>query len=80
MKTTLKRGIGRSRGADQNGNGNGNGRVATVTAPLAPVRRYRVEPPRRRGIGRVLLVAFAWLFAVVLVVAAGLAGGTYLDL
>ena len=80
MKTTLKRGIGRSRGADQNGNGNGNGRVATVTAPLAPVRRYRVEPPRRRGIGRVLLVAFAWLFAVVLVVAAGLAGGAYLYL
>ena len=80
MKTTLKRGIGRSSGADQNGNGNGNGRVATVTAPLAPVRRYRVEPPRRRGIGRVLLVAVAWLVAVVLVVAAGLAGGAYLYL
>src|SRR6187402_64500 len=78
MKTTLKRGIGRSTGAEANGNGNGNGRVAAVSAPLAPVRRYRAEPPRRRGVGRILLVAFAWLIVAVLVVTAGLAGGAYL--
>ncbi len=59
---------------------NGNGRVAAISAPLAPVRRYRVEPPRRRGVGRILLVAVAWLFVAVLVVAAGLAGGAYLYL
>jgi len=80
MKTTLKRGIGRSAGADHNGNGNGNGRAAAVPAPLAPVHRYRVEAPRRRGVGRILLTAVAWLFVVVLVVAAGLAGGAYLYL
>jgi hypothetical protein len=80
MKTTLKRGIGRSAGAEDNGNGNGNGRVAAVSAPLAPVRRYRVEAPRRRGVGRILALAAAWLFAAVLVVAAGLAGGAYLYL
>src|SRR5262245_18053921 len=78
MKTTLKRGIGRSTGAAQNGNGNGNGRAGAVASPLAPVRSYRVEPPRRRGVGRILLTEFAWLFAIVIVVAAGLAGGTYL--
>ena len=51
-----------------------------MAPPLAPVRRYRVEPPRRRGVGRILLVAVAWLFVAVLVVAAGLAGGAYLYL
>src|SRR5262245_15576584 len=80
MKTTLKRGIGRSTRAGQNGTGNGKRRAPRRPPPLAPVRRYRVEPPRRRGVGRILLTAFAWLFAIVVVVAAGLAGGTYLYL
>src|SRR6185503_1694183 len=76
MKTTLKRGIGRSTGAEGNGNGRANGR-----GPAAlPMTRYRVDPPRRRGVGRTLLVGFASLVVALLVVGAGLAGGFYLYL
>src|SRR5215210_237132 len=80
MKTTLKRGIGRSAGADGDGNGNGsaNGRAVLPPPPAAPVTRYRVEPPRRRGFLRTLLLVVVWLFVLGLIVAAGLAGGAYL--
>jgi LCP family protein required for cell wall assembly len=72
MRTTLKRGIGR--GASLNG----NGRVVLPPAPTSTITHYRQpEPPRRSGLGlagRILL----WLLVAVLVVAAGLLGGTYL--
>ncbi|MGE5690795.1 MAG: LCP family protein [Pseudomonadota bacterium] len=78
MKTTLKRGIGRSAAAD--GNGNGRAVLPPPAAEEPRVTRYRVEPPRRRGVLRTLLVALAALVVALLVVGAGLAGGFYLYL
>ena len=73
MRTTLKRGIGR--GAEVNG----NGRAVLPPGP-ATFTRYRQPAAQRRTaiqwIGRILL----WLVVAILVVAAGLAGGTYLYL
>jgi LCP family protein required for cell wall assembly len=80
MKTTLKRGIGRSSGADGNGNGRANGHVALPPHGRPEMSRYRVEPPRRRGVARTLLVAVGALFVALLVVGGGLAGGFYLYL
>ena len=71
MRTTLKRGIGRSAGA------NGNGKAVLPPATLSPVKRY-TQPPRRRTrlalVGRILL----GLLSAVVLVALGAAGGTYL--
>ena len=72
MKTTLKRGIGRS------GSPNGNGRAVLPPAYLAPVTLYR-QPRRRRSVLRIVGKTFLWLMGVVLVVASGLAGGLYLE-
>jgi LCP family protein required for cell wall assembly len=71
MRTTLKRGIGRS------GTANGNGRA--VLPPLAgeivePVRRY-YQPKVERSF---FFWAVVWLIVTILTVAAGLAGGAYL--
>src|SRR5262245_15213538 len=72
MKTTLKRGIGRSAGA------NGNGHSIFPPGPISTITRYRQpEPPRRSGLallGRILLGTF--LVALSLGLAA--AGGAYL--
>jgi LCP family protein required for cell wall assembly len=74
MRTTLKRGIGRGAAVD------GNGRAVLPPSAATPMTLYRQpEPQRRTGLrlfGRVLL----WLLAAVLVVAAGMLGGTYLYL
>ena len=71
MRTTLKRGIGQTAGI------NGNGHSAVPPA-FGPIVRYRhPEPPRRSLIGLVLR-GFGWLVLVVVVVAAGAAGGLYL--
>jgi LCP family protein required for cell wall assembly len=72
MKTTLKRGIGRS--ADVNGNGR-----AVFPPAIEPVmRRYRQpEPEARRGValfGKILL----WVSLVAVMLAGGVVGGTYL--
>ncbi|MDQ4030057.1 MAG: LCP family protein [Actinomycetota bacterium] len=76
MKTTLKRGIGRT--ASENGRLNGH--VVLPPAVVATVTRYRQPAPERRGFLRILLVTVIWLLLAALVVSAGLAGGLYLHL
>jgi LCP family protein required for cell wall assembly len=71
VRTTLKRGIGRTAAV------NGDGRAVLPPGVLSPVNRYR-QPERKRGplrtVGRVLFFLLAACVAVVL----GIAGGTYL--
>src|SRR4051812_10782560 len=71
MRTTLKRGIGRSAGA------NGNGHAILPPAILSPVRRY-AQPPNRRS--RWVLVGkfFGGFVALLVLLALGSAGGAYL--
>jgi LCP family protein required for cell wall assembly len=80
MRTTLKRGIGRS--AASNGNGHAVLPPALVAelapVPVPQVTRYRQPPPARRGVLRTLVRGFLWLVASAAVVALGLAGGAYL--
>ncbi|MFL6017493.1 MAG: LCP family protein [Gaiellaceae bacterium] len=72
MKTTIKRGIGRSAGA-----ANGNGHAVLPPAIVSPVRRY-VQPPKRHSrwalAGRFAL----GVLALVLLLALGGTGGAYL--
>jgi LCP family protein required for cell wall assembly len=71
MRTTLKRGIGRSAGA------NGNGHGVLPPAILSPVTRYTQPRKGRRPwviVGRILV----GLFALVVLLALGSAGGAYL--
>jgi LCP family protein required for cell wall assembly len=71
VRTTLKRGIGRTAAV------NGDGRAVLPPGVLSPVKRYR-QPERKRGalrtVGRILFFLVAACVAVVL----GIAGGTYL--
>jgi LCP family protein required for cell wall assembly len=71
VRTTLKRGIGRTAAV------NGDGRAVLPPGVLSPVKRYR-QPERKRGalraVGRILFFVLAACVAVVL----GIAGGTYL--
>ncbi|HEX7254463.1 MAG TPA: LCP family protein [Gaiellaceae bacterium] len=72
MRTTLKRGVGRTTEA------NGNGRAAVPSVGLTPVTHYR--QPRRRGgvaalIGRILF----FLLAAVTSLGIGIGGGYWLD-
>ena len=71
MRTTLKRGIGRSTSS------NGNGHATYPPAIFSPIRRYQ-QPRRRRSrwawVGRIILA----LTAFALLVASGAAGGLYL--
>ncbi len=75
MRTTLKRGIGRS---GVSGDGNGNGSPTLPPAAVTPVSRYRQpDPPSRTRLGwagRILL----WMLAAVVILAAAAAGGAYL--
>jgi LCP family protein required for cell wall assembly len=71
MRTTLKRGIGRS------GTANGNGRAVLPPAVSEPVRLYR-QPKVERGFGFYLFWTIAWLLVAVVTAAVGLAGGVYL--
>jgi LCP family protein required for cell wall assembly len=72
MRTTIKRGIGRSAGA-----ANGNGHAVLPPAIISPIRRY-VQPPKRRSrwalAGRFVL----GLLALLLLLALGGTGGAYL--
>jgi LCP family protein required for cell wall assembly len=70
MRTTLKRGIGRSLGLDGNGH-------SEAPPFFGPVVRYRQEPPRR-SIGAALLRGLGWIALAVLVLVSGIAGGFYL--
>lgn len=75
MRTTLKRGYGRSAAA----NGNGHAVLPpSVVEELTQVTRYQQPPPPRRGVPGTLLRGFLWLLASAAVVASGLAGGAYL--
>jgi LCP family protein required for cell wall assembly len=71
VRTTLKRGIGRTAVV------NGDGHAVLPPGVLSPVTRY-TQPERKRSalrtVGRILLVVLAACVAVVL----GIAGGTYL--
>ena len=71
VRTTLKRGIGRTAAV------NGDGRAVLPPGVLSPVKRYR-QPERKRGalrtVGRILFFLLAACVAAVL----GIAGGTYL--
>ncbi len=75
MRTTLKRGIGRS---GVSGDGNGNGTPTLPPAVITPMSRYRQpEQPRRTKLGwagRILL----WALAVLIILGAAFAGGAYL--
>ncbi len=72
MRTTLKRGMGRAATL------NGNGRAVLPPIVVEPVRRYRQPEPPRRSTARFLGQFLGWVFLAVLVVAGGLAGGSYL--
>jgi LCP family protein required for cell wall assembly len=74
MRTTLKRGMGRAAAV------NGNGRPVLPPGVVAPMRRYRQPDPPRRTTRRLVTVVFGWVALVLLIVAAGLAGGLYLYL
>jgi LCP family protein required for cell wall assembly len=71
MRTTLKRGIGRS------GTANGNGRAVLppVAGELAEPIRIYTQPRVERGF---LFWGVVWLIVAILTAAAGLAGGAYL--
>lgn len=76
MRTTTKRGLGRT--ATLNGHENGNGRAVLPPAALQPMRRYRQPPPPPRSRLKTAGKVFGWLLLVLLVVVSGLAGGLYL--
>jgi len=72
MKTTLKRGIGRAAEL------NGNGHAVYPPAIGAPMRRYRQPEPDPRSVAGLFGRIFLWLVIGALMLAAGIAGGTYL--
>ena len=72
MRTTLKRGMGRAAAV------NGNGRAVLPPGVFEPMRRYRQPPPPPRSTRRLAARVFGWILLVILVIAAGLAGGLYL--
>jgi LCP family protein required for cell wall assembly len=72
MKTTLKRGVGRS------ANGNGNGHAVFPPGPISTITRYRQpEPPPRSGM-RVFWRILIGTLLVVLSIGAAVAGASYL--
>jgi LCP family protein required for cell wall assembly len=72
MKTTLKRGIGRSAAV------NGNGRPIFPPGSRTPMTRYRQPDPPRRSALEVVRLAALWTLLVALITAGGAAGGAYL--
>jgi LCP family protein required for cell wall assembly len=72
MRTTLKRGVGRSATA------NGNGHAVLPPAALTAVVRYKQPPPPRRSVWRVLARGAFWLVALLVMCASALAAGTWL--
>jgi LCP family protein required for cell wall assembly len=71
MKTTIKRGIGRSAGA------NGNGHSVLPPSIISPMRRY-VQPPKRRSRWAIAGKFFVGFLALILLLALGGTGGAYL--
>jgi LCP family protein required for cell wall assembly len=72
MKTTLKRGMGRSAGV------NGDGRAVYPPGVRTPMRRYRQPGPEPRGVWHVIRLVLLWTVLAALVVAGGAAGAAYL--
>ena len=72
MRTTLKRGIGRTAGAD------GNGRAVLPPAAATPVTRYRQPPPPPRSGWRLLGRIVLWIVISLVMVVTAFAGGLYL--
>jgi LCP family protein required for cell wall assembly len=74
MKTTLKRGVGRSAQL------NGNGHATTQAAPgaLTPITRYQ-QPGARRGIVGILGRALFFLVAAFVSLLVGIGGGYWLE-
>jgi LCP family protein required for cell wall assembly len=72
MRTTLKRGVGRSASL------NGNGHAVLPPGALTPVVRYTQPPPPRRSRWLLIGKAFFWLGALVVMVATATAAGTWL--
>jgi hypothetical protein len=71
MRTTLKRGLGSSAGA------NGNGRAVLPPGVLTPVTRYR-QPERARSIWGALVRIFLLTVVICSSLIFGAAGGVYL--
>jgi LCP family protein required for cell wall assembly len=72
LKTTLKRGVGRSAGA------NGNGHSVFPPGPISTISRYRQPPlPERSGFGIFWRILAGTLLAV-LSIGLAVAGGSYL--
>jgi LCP family protein required for cell wall assembly len=74
MRTTLKRGMGRSATV----NGNGNGRAVLPPGVVEPMRRYSQPPPPPRSTRSTAARVFGWILLALVVVVTGLAGGLYL--
>ncbi|MDX6369896.1 MAG: hypothetical protein QOG93_1398, partial [Gaiellaceae bacterium] len=72
MKTTLKRGIGRSATV------NGNGRSIYPPGANTPMSRYRQPDPPRRGAWQVVRLVTLWVLLAAVIVAGGVAGAAYL--
>ncbi len=72
MKTTLKRGVGRSAHA------NGNGRAVLPPGALTPVSRYQ-QPRKRRGIFGILARVVLFLGAACVALLVGIGGGYWLE-
>ena len=72
MKTTLKRGMGRSAAS------NGNGRAVFPPGVRTPMTRYRQPEPEPRGAWHLLRLVLVWTILAALVVAGGAAGAAYL--
>jgi LCP family protein required for cell wall assembly len=72
MKTTLKRGMGRSASA------NGNGRAVFPPGVRTPMTRYRQPEPEPRGAWHLIRLVTLWTVLAALVVAGGTAGAAYL--
>jgi LCP family protein required for cell wall assembly len=80
MRTTLKRGVGRT-GGGTNGSANGhvNGQAAAPPrVPLPPLSAMSRYGPHRRHPLRVVGAVFGWILVIVLVTIGGLAGGLWL--
>src|SRR3954453_4010416 len=73
MRTTLKRGVGRSIAA----NGNGNGHSILPPAPLSPMVRYTLQPPPGRGFIRWAGRFFFALLALLVMCATAAFAGTW---
>jgi LCP family protein required for cell wall assembly len=72
VRTTLKRGIGRSASAK------GNGRGIYPPGTPTPMTRYRQPEPPSRGAWHVVRAVLLWTILATLIVAGGAAGAAYL--